>query len=106
MMVKWYCRNLFFVMVIYIVIYGCEEDGDMVCFFKKFFVDDFVIQVNDINVFLKCLLKNIIVQIMKLCDKKKCCIVIVNKIYFGNYCKGVYKVFKVIYVCGEYFFQL
>ena len=93
-------------MVIYTATYGREEDGDTVCPFKKPLVDESVIQANDTDAFSKCPWKNITVQIMKLCDKKKRCTVTANKTYFGNHCKGVYKFLKVIYACGEYFFQL
>jgi len=92
-------------MVIYTATYGREEYGDTVCPFKKPLVDDSVIQANDTNAYSKCPLKNITVRIMKLCDKKKRCTVTANKTYFGNHCKGVYKVLKVIYACGEYFFS-
>lgn len=92
-------------MVIYTATYGREELGNTVCPFKKPLVDDSVIQANDTNAFSKCPLKNITVQIMKLCDKKKRCTVTANKTYFGNHCKGVYKFLKVIYACGEYFFS-
>lgn len=90
-------------MVIYSATYGREEYGDTVCPFKKELVDESVIQANDTNAYSKCLLKNITVQIMKLCDKKKRCTVTANRTYFGNHCKGIYKVLKVIYACGEYF---
>jgi len=98
--VKWNCRNSSLAMVIYTATYGREEYGDTVCPFKKPLVDDSVIQANDTNAYSKCPLKNITVRIMKLCDKKKRCTVTANKTYFGNHCKGVYKVLKVIYACG------
>ena len=92
-------------MVIYTATYGREENGDIVCPFRKTLVDDSVIQTNDTDAYSECPWKNITVQIMKLCDKKKRCTVTANRTYYGNHCKGVYKVLKVIYACGEYFFS-
>ena len=103
---KWDCKNASLAMVIYTATYGREEYGHTLCPFDKTEIDNSVIKANDTDAYSECPLKNITVQIMKLCHKRKRCTVTANRNNLGNHCKGVYKVLKVIYACGEYLFQL
>ena len=45
-----------------------------------------MIQANDTDDNSECKEKNVTTEIMKLCDKKRRCIVTVNDTYFGNHC--------------------
>lgn len=89
-------------MVIFAASYGRQEDGQTLCPFRKDLVDQSVIQANDTDDNSECKEKNVTTEIMKLCDKKRRCIVTVNETYFGNHCKGIYKFLKIIYACGGY----
>lgn len=100
---KFKCENTSLAMVIYAATYGREEDGRTLCPFRKGLVDESVILANETDDTSVCPEMNVTSQIMKLCDKKRRCIVTVNATYFGNHCKGIYKFLKVIYACGEYF---
>lgn len=100
---KFKCKNSSLAMVIYAATYGRQEDGRTLCPFKEDLVDQSVIQANETDDNSVCSNeKNVTLEIMKLCDKKRRCIVTVNETYFGNPCKGIYKFLKIIYACGEY----
>ncbi|KAL9969683.1 hypothetical protein ACROYT_G021927 [Oculina patagonica] len=97
---KFKCENTSLAMVIYAATYGREEDGRTLCPFRQGLVDQSVILANETDDTSVCPEMNVTSQIMKLCDKKRRCIVTVNATYFGNHCKGIYKFLKVIYACG------
>ncbi|XP_078372351.1 uncharacterized protein LOC144656015 isoform X2 [Oculina patagonica] len=96
---KFKCENTSLAMVIYAATYGREEDGRTLCPFRQGLVDQSVILANETDDTSVCPEMNVTSQIMKLCDKKRRCIVTVNATYFGNHCKGIYKFLKVIYAC-------
>ena len=98
---KFKCENSSLAMVIYAATYGREEDGGTLCPFKEGLVDKSVILANATDDSSVCPEKNVTSQIMRLCDKKRRCIVTVNETYFGSHCKGIYKFLKIIYACGE-----
>ena len=96
------CENSSQAMVIYSATYGRTEPGGTLCPFIKENVDQSTIDANDTDDLSKCHEKNVTLEIMKLCDKKRRCIMRTNQTFFGSYCKGIYKILKVIYACGEF----
>ena len=76
-------------------------EGRVVCPFREHLVDHSVIKANETDDETPCPEVNVTSQIMKLCDKKRRCIVTVNETYFGNPCRGIYKFVKIIYGCGK-----
>lgn len=100
--IKLKCDNSSLAMVIYSATYGRVEDGRTLCPFRKENVGQSVILANDTDDDSECPEMNVTSQLMKLCDKKRRCIITVNDTYFGKHCKGIYKFLKVIYACGEY----
>ncbi|XP_022784824.1 uncharacterized protein LOC111325290 isoform X3 [Stylophora pistillata] len=99
---KFKCQNTSLAMVIYSASYGREEEGRITCPFGKAPVDDSVIQANETDDQTLCDVVDVTPQIMKLCDKKRRCIIDVNNAtYYGNPCKKIYKYVKIIYGCEE-----
>ena len=97
------CNNSSLAMVIYAATYGRKVDRRTLCPFKENAADHSVIEANDTDDMSECPERNVTTDIMKLCDKKTHCMVTANETYFGNHCKGIYKILNIIYACGEYY---
>ncbi|XP_015774640.1 PREDICTED: uncharacterized protein LOC107352822 isoform X3 [Acropora digitifera] len=100
--VKFKCENSSLVIVIYAATYGRSKDGYTVCPFDDE-VDPSVRRMNDTadDNSIPCPKRNVTLDIMRLCDFKRRCVVTANETYFGNPCKGVYKYLNIIYSCDE-----
>ena len=96
------CNNSSLAMVIYAATYGRKVEGRTLCPFSKNVANHSMIEVKDTDDKSECPERNVTTDIMKLCDKRTQCIVTANEEYFGNHCKGIYKILNVIYACGEY----
>ena len=101
--VKFKCENSSLVIVIYAATYGRSYDGDTICRFDDE-VNPSVRKMNDTadDNSIPCPERNVTLDIMRLCDFKRRCVVTANETYFGNPCKGVYKYLIILYACGEY----
>ncbi|XP_029211220.2 uncharacterized protein LOC114975259 isoform X3 [Acropora millepora] len=100
--VKFKCENSSLVIVIYTATYGRSSDGYTVCPFDDE-VNPSVRKMNDTadDNSIPCPERNVTLDIMRLCDFKRRCVVTANETYFGNPCKGVYKYLTIIYACDE-----
>ena len=96
------CNNSSLAIVIYAATYGRTVDGRTLCPFSKNVADHSVIEANDTDDKSNCPERNVTTDIMKLCDKRTQCMVTANETYFGNHCKGIYKILDILYGCGEY----
>lgn len=99
--VSFKCKNSSLAMVIYSATYGRQVTGRTLCPYRENGIDLSVIKANDTNDERTCVEKNVTKTIMDLCDKKRKCIVTVTETYFGNHCRGIYKILKIIYACGR-----
>ncbi|XP_068758235.1 uncharacterized protein [Montipora capricornis] len=99
---KFECANSSLAMVIiYIATYGRKSGGDTLCPFNAAKANPSVLRANDTDDnFVECTYQNVTLDIMRLCEHRRRCVVTANETYFGNPCKGVYKYLQIIYACG------
>ena len=102
------CDNSSLAIVVYTAKYGRTVQGRVVCPFNEK-VQQSVILANDTDDSsddaTACGLVDVTMHVLRLCDKKKRCVVTANETYLGNPCKGVYKYLDIIYTCGQWKFS-
>ena len=89
------CANSSQVMFVFTAIYGRKKEAGP-CRFRQQLVG------NDTNDKSLCPMRNVTLEIMGLCHKKKQCRVALNQTLLGTHCQGIYKYLTVIFKCGEY----
>ena len=93
--VKLMCANSFQAIAVYTALYGREKEAGP-CPFRQQLVS------NDTNDKSLCPMKNVTLEIMGICHKKKHCRMTLNQTLLGTQCQGIYQYLTVIFKCGEY----